>query len=90
MRVLLPSRDVSVIHPRAVNTPGGVMAKQTVLVSDLTGRAIGDGAAVKIRLTFEDARRGSYELDASVDEVADLMAKGRKVARRGRRPKEAK
>jgi hypothetical protein len=63
------------------------MAKQTVLVSDLTGRTIGDGTAVKIRLTFEDARRGSYELDASVAEVSDLMAKGRKVARRGRRPK---
>jgi hypothetical protein len=65
------------------------MARQTVLVSDLSGRAIEEGKAAKIRLSFDDARRGAYELDASVDEVQDLMAKGRKVGRRGRKPKGA-
>jgi hypothetical protein len=65
------------------------MARQTVLVSDLSGRAIEEGKAAKIRLSFDDARRGAYELDASVDEVQDLMAKGRKVGRRGRKPRGA-
>ena len=65
------------------------MAKQTVLVSDLTGKPIEEGKAAKIRLSFDDARRGAYELDATVAEVEDLMSKGRKVARRGRRPKSA-
>lgn len=65
----------------------GAMAKRTVLVSDLTGKTIESGDAVKIRLAFEDGRRGVVELDAAADEVQDLLAKGRKVARRGRRPK---
>jgi hypothetical protein len=65
------------------------MAKQTVLVSDVSGVPIEEGKAAKIRISFDDARRGNYELDATVDEVAVWVAKGRRVARRGRRPKGA-
>jgi hypothetical protein len=63
------------------------MAKKTVLVSDLSGGEIEEGKAAKIRITFDDARRGSYELDVTSDEGYELGRKGRQVARRGRRPK---
>ena len=65
------------------------MAKKTVLVSDLSGDDIEDGKAAKIRITFADGSRPSYELDATADEAAELGRKGRQVARRGRRPKAA-
>jgi hypothetical protein len=62
------------------------MAKKTVLVSDLSGKEIEDGKGAKIRITFEDGRRPSYELDVSAEEGAELGRKGRQVARRGRKP----
>jgi len=65
------------------------MAKKVVLVSDLTGKEITDGTAVRIILTFNDQRRGQYVLDAHPEdaEVQLLVSKGTKQARRGRRPK---
>jgi hypothetical protein len=65
------------------------VARKTVLVSDLSGNEIEEGKAAKIRITFEDARRGSYELGVSADEAQELGRKGRQTARRGRRPKQA-
>jgi hypothetical protein len=65
------------------------MAKRTVFVSDLSGDTIEEGKGAKIRITFEDARRGSYEIDATAEEAAELGRKGRQVARRGRKPKGA-
>ena len=65
------------------------MARKTVFVSDLSGKAIEEGRGAKIRITFDDARRGSYEVDATADEAAELGRKGRQVARRGRKPKSA-
>jgi hypothetical protein len=65
------------------------MAKKTVFVSDLRGKAIDEGKVAKIRITFDDARRGAYEVDATADEAAELGRKGRQVARRGRKPKAA-
>lgn len=66
------------------------MAKKTVFVSDLSGKTIdNDRDAVKITVTFSDARRGQYVLDAHPDdaEVKALISKGTQQARRGRRPK---
>ena len=63
------------------------MARKTVFVSDLSGKAIEEGKGAKIRITFDDARRGSYEVDATAHEAAELGRKGRQVARRGRKPK---
>jgi hypothetical protein len=63
------------------------VAKRIVLVSDISGKAIETGQAAKVRITFEDGRRGVIELDATADELQQLVDKGRKVARRGRRPK---
>ena len=62
------------------------MVQRTVFVSDLSGREIADGKGAKIRITFADARKGSAELDVTDEEAEDLARKGRKVARRGRRP----
>jgi hypothetical protein len=62
------------------------MARKTVFVSDLSGDAIEDGKAAKIRLSFDDARRGNYEIDATAEGAMELGRKGRQVAGRGRRP----
>jgi hypothetical protein len=65
------------------------MARKTVLVSDLSGEEIKEGDGAKVRITFTDARRGAIELDVTADEGKAMGAKGRSVARRGRRPKSA-
>lgn len=65
------------------------MARKTVFVSDLSGDTIEDGKAAKIRITFDDGRRQSIEIDATADEAAELGRKGHAVARRGRKPKTA-
>lgn len=66
-----------------------VVAQRLVFVSDLSGQEIAEGRGAKIRITFADARKGSAELDVTDTEAEELAVKGRKVARRGRRPKVA-
>ena len=63
------------------------MARKTVYVSDLSNKEIPEGDGAKVRVTFADARRGVYELDLTNSEAQELADKGRKVARRGRKPK---
>jgi hypothetical protein len=63
------------------------MAQKTLYVSDISGKEIPEGKGAKIRITFADARKGSAELDVTDAEAEELAAKGRKVARRGRKPK---
>ena len=60
------------------------MAKKTVIVSDKSGETIPDGKGAKVRITFNDARKGVRELDLTEAEAEALG--GRSVARRGRRP----
>lgn len=63
------------------------MARKTVFVSDLSGREIeNERDAVKITVTFGDARRGMFVVDAHPDdpEVKMLTDKGAQQARRGR------
>jgi hypothetical protein len=62
------------------------MSKRVVLVSDMSGKPLDAKEAVKVTLTYADARKGQVVLDASESEVADLASKGQKQARRGRRP----
>ncbi len=62
------------------------MAKKTVRVSDLSGEEIADGKGATVRITFTDARKGSIELDVTDAEGEEFGRKGRRVARRGRRP----
>lgn len=63
------------------------MARRSVFVSDLSGEQIPDGKGAKVRITFNDARKGSAELDVTDAEGEELARKGRKTARRGRRPR---
>lgn len=63
------------------------MARRTILVSDLTGREIDDRDAATVTIKYADARRGQVILDVNASEVEDLAVKGRKQARRGRRPR---
>ncbi|HEY7198025.1 MAG TPA: hypothetical protein VH306_12630 [Gaiellaceae bacterium] len=60
------------------------MAKKTVFVSDKSGEIIPDGKGATVRITFQDARKGSRELHLT-DAEAEALG-GRPVARRGRRP----
>jgi len=61
------------------------MARRTVEVSDRSGQTIADGKGAKVRITFNDARKGVRELDLAEAEAERLG--GRAVARRGRKPK---
>ena len=63
------------------------MAKRTVLISDLSGQEIEDGKGAKIRISFEDVRKGAAELDVTAEEADELARQRRKTARPGRRPK---
>jgi hypothetical protein len=65
------------------------MAKRTVLVSDISGKEIEEGKGASITVKFADARKGVYVLDVTEAEAEDLGRKGRKQARRGRRPASA-
>ena len=61
------------------------MAKKTVRVSDKSGEEIADGKGAVVRITFNDARKGSRELDLTDAEAEKLG--GRQTKRRGRKPK---
>jgi hypothetical protein len=65
------------------------VARKTIFVSDLSNKTIQDGNAVKITVSFADARRGQYVIDAHPEdaEVKKLIDAGTKQARRGRRAK---
>jgi hypothetical protein len=65
------------------------MAKKTVFVSDLSGDEIADGKGAQVTIRFADARKGMIVLDVTDEEGEAMGAKGRKQARRGRRPKNA-
>jgi hypothetical protein len=65
------------------------MARKTVLVSDLSGEEIADGKGATVTISFRDARRGTIVLDVTDSEAEQMGAKGRRQARRGRKPRAA-
>lgn len=65
------------------------MAKKSIFVSDLSGEEIPDGKGAQVTIRFNDARKGTLALDVTDEEGEAMGAKGRKQARRGRRPKAA-
>jgi len=65
------------------------VATKTVRVSDLSGAEIPDGEGATVRINFADARKGSAVLDVTNAEGEELAAKGRRQARRGRKPRGA-
>lgn len=77
---------VTIVPHLGMPTKGETVARKTIFVSDLSGKEIDEGSAVRITITFADARRGMYVIDARPDdaEVKSLVEKGTKQARRGR------
>jgi len=65
------------------------VARKTVYVSDLSGKEIDDKSAARITINFGDARKGTIVLDVNEGEISDLISKGSRQARRGRKPKAA-
>ena len=65
------------------------MAKKSIFVSDLSGEEITEGKGAQVMIKFNDARKGTIVLDVTDQEAEEMGAKGRKQARRGRRPKAA-
>ena len=65
------------------------MAKKTIHISDLSATEIPEDKGATISIKFADARKGTYVLDVTDAEADELGQKGRKQARRGRRPKSA-
>lgn len=66
------------------------MVRRTIVVSDLSGRELGERDAVRITVSWPgDGRRGTVVVDAhdSDAEVKRLVEVGMKQARRGRKPK---
>ena len=63
------------------------MTRKSVLVSDLSGEEIPDGKGATVTISFRDARKGAIVLDLTDSEAEQMGAKGRRQARRGRRPK---
>jgi hypothetical protein len=65
------------------------VAKKTIHISDMSGKQIAEGKSATISIKFADARKGTYVLDVTESEAEELGQKGRKQARRGRKPKAA-
>jgi hypothetical protein len=63
------------------------LARKSIFVSDLSGNEIPEGKGAQVTIKFNDARKGSILLDVTDEEGEELGEKGRRQARRGRRPK---
>lgn len=63
------------------------MARKTIMVSDLSSEEIEEGKGATVTIKFSDARKGTIVLDVTDEEGEEMGRKGRKQARRGRRPK---
>jgi hypothetical protein len=63
------------------------MARKTIHISDLSGKEVPDGKGATITVKFDDARKGIYVLDVTDEEGEDIGKHGRKMGRRGRKPK---
>jgi hypothetical protein len=62
------------------------MARKVIFISDLSGKELDSNSAVRVTVSFSDARRGTYVVDAAEGdaEVQKLISVGTKQARRGR------
>jgi hypothetical protein len=65
------------------------VARKSIFVSDLSSSEIPDGKGAQVTIKFNDARKGTIVLDVTDEEADEMGKKGRRQARRGRRPKTA-
>ena len=63
------------------------MARKSIFVSDLSGKEISEGKGAQVTIKFTDARKGTIVVDVTDQEAEQMGTKGRRQARRGRRPK---
>ena len=63
------------------------MARKSVFVSDLSSEEIADGKGATVTIKFADARKRTIVLDVTDAEGEKIGEKGRKQARRGRKPR---
>ena len=68
----------------------GRLVRKAIRVSDISGKRIDAGTGARVRIVYDDARKGAIEIDVLPDEVADLAAKGRKARRRDKLRSEAR
>jgi hypothetical protein len=64
-----------------------LVARKTVLVSDVSGKEIPEGEGATVTVKFADARKGTIVMDVTNEEGQEIGRNGRKQARRGRPPK---
>lgn len=64
------------------------MARKTIVrvVSDLSGKDVGEDQAWTMLLTPPDGRANKVQLDISAEEAREFAAKGTEIKRRGRKP----
>lgn len=67
-----------------IDKRSAVVARKTVMVSDVSGAEIQDGKGAHVVVKFNDLRKGIRELDMT-DEEAEKLG-GRASKRRGRKP----
>jgi hypothetical protein len=58
------------------------VARKTIFVSDLTGKAIDEKDAAIVTIKYSDARKGQVVLDVNAGEVADLAERNEAGASR--------
>ena len=81
------SRSADRYAATSTSVKGTAVAKKTVRVSDMSGAEIEEGKGATVTIRFADARRGALVMDVTDAEAEAMGAKGRKVGRRGRKPK---
>ena len=62
------------------------MARRTIYASDPTGKQVDEKRAASVTISFSDARRGTIVLAVNETEISDLISKGIRERRRGRKP----
>ena len=60
------------------------MAKKTLLVSDLSGKALENGDAAHVVISTDAEPNARYTLDVDVSEIDNLLKAATKTKRRGR------
>jgi hypothetical protein len=59
-----------------------LVARKAIRLSDISGQRIEEGGGARVRIVFDDPRKGAIEIDVLAHEIRDLAAKGRKARRR--------
>ena len=73
----------------SVTLPNGRVSAPSITYANNGDQTTCQNKTATISIKFADAQKGTYVLDVTDAEAEELGQKGRKQARRGRRPKAA-